>query len=197
MLLDDLEKISDFSNAESELARFLLDNPDQINDLTALKLGKLTYTSKSTVLRFCKKIGFSGFTDFKKRFIIETVEQQRVLEVSKKRPVNQDTEIKNLSTSIMSIYNEALTITRLQIEPTILESTLQKLATMSLIDIYGNGIAESCGVAAAFKFRTLGYNSSEQTNINEHFIAVTKNQRKPSCYLAFFYRRQLSYHRIC
>lgn len=51
------------SSAEIEVIRFLLDNPERSTKLTIHSLAKETYTSSSTVIRLCRKLGLSGFRE--------------------------------------------------------------------------------------------------------------------------------------
>ena len=154
--------------------------------MTAESLGKQTYTSKATVFRLCKKLGFTGFTELKQQLILETIEKQRVIKISKTRPVNQDTAVGQLPDSVIAMYDEALTMTKLGLKKEQLQKVINRLSNLQTIDIYGSGITEGCAQAAAFKFRTLGINSSAQTNINEHYYAATRTQRHQAAILISF-----------
>lgn len=58
-----------FSHAEKQIAEYILKNQQHIMTLSIQQLGKETYSSATTVTRFCKKLGFSGFKEFKTTFI--------------------------------------------------------------------------------------------------------------------------------
>lgn len=53
------------SKAKRKIADYVLENHKEIIDLTAADLAKKTKTSPSTVVWFCRAIGFKGFSDFK------------------------------------------------------------------------------------------------------------------------------------
>lgn len=59
------EKYSSFSEGEVFLARFILSNKKLIPNLSITELANKSLTSKSSVLRFAQKLGFSGFTELK------------------------------------------------------------------------------------------------------------------------------------
>lgn len=54
-----------FSEGERVLAKSILDNKEAIYDLGINELAKQSLSSKSSVLRFAQKLGFSGYTEMK------------------------------------------------------------------------------------------------------------------------------------
>ncbi|MGG6311620.1 MurR/RpiR family transcriptional regulator [Paenibacillus macerans] len=59
------EKYSTFSEGDVFLAKFILNNKKLIPNLSITELANKSLTSKSSVLRFAQKLGFSGFTELK------------------------------------------------------------------------------------------------------------------------------------
>ena len=51
---------------EKEIADYILDNASLICNLTIREFAENTYSSPSSIVRFCKKLGFEGFNDFQK-----------------------------------------------------------------------------------------------------------------------------------
>lgn len=61
-----------FTSSESELAKYIIDNPDEVSQLSINQIAKKIHISPATITRFCQKISFSGFNEFKhelKRYI--------------------------------------------------------------------------------------------------------------------------------
>lgn len=61
-----------FTSSESELAKYIIGNPDEISQLSINQIAKKIHISPATITRFCQKISFSGFNEFKhelKRYI--------------------------------------------------------------------------------------------------------------------------------
>lgn len=50
---------------------FLQNNLNSFDQVTLNKMAKESFSSTSSVLRFCKKLGFDGFKDFKLQLIRE------------------------------------------------------------------------------------------------------------------------------
>ena len=60
-----LEKIVNEKSKYNLIAKYILDNIDQIQDITLQKIANETYTSISTITRMCQTIGLSGFNELK------------------------------------------------------------------------------------------------------------------------------------
>jgi DNA-binding MurR/RpiR family transcriptional regulator len=52
------------SKAQEKIARYILENPNQIPFLTVGKLAKIVKVSDTTVVRFATFLGFSGYPEF-------------------------------------------------------------------------------------------------------------------------------------
>ena len=60
MLIEQLEKKKDFTASELQITEYVISHGMQIMDLTAEQLAEKTYTSKASVIRFCRRIGSAG-----------------------------------------------------------------------------------------------------------------------------------------
>ncbi|MGG5340960.1 MurR/RpiR family transcriptional regulator [Enterococcus sp. AZ192] len=67
--MDLLAMISSFfpslSKSEKKVAQLILSNPDEIEHLSINEISAMASVGESTVVRFARKIGFSGFQDLK------------------------------------------------------------------------------------------------------------------------------------
>jgi len=59
------------SATEKAIIDYILKNPEETSRLTIYKLAEKTYTSPSSIIRLCKKNGYSGFKEFSKELIYE------------------------------------------------------------------------------------------------------------------------------
>ena len=64
-VLDALRRMQGFTNTEQDLARFILDNLDDVLQMNISDLSGATFTSTATVVRLCRKLGVSGYRDFR------------------------------------------------------------------------------------------------------------------------------------
>lgn len=84
-----------FTDIENTVLKYIDNNQTMLKDLTIQKLADETFTSKSTIFRLAKKLGFDGFTD-----MIYHLSRQQV----KTEDGEVDTYIGDLSTSIQKIF---------------------------------------------------------------------------------------------
>ncbi len=71
MIIAKLKAQQGFTEAEKEIAAFILANPELLLDINVDELSLLVHTSAPSIVRFCKKLGFKGFAEFKIRMAIE------------------------------------------------------------------------------------------------------------------------------
>ena len=64
-----LEKIEnrlfDLTKSENIIANYILRKPEDVELYTITKIAEFTGTSKSAVLRFCQKLGYEGYSEFR------------------------------------------------------------------------------------------------------------------------------------
>lgn len=109
----------DFTKTDKELSAFFINNAhDAICGMSSEEIAKKTGTSKAALSRFCKRIGYSGFSDF--RFDLA-----RSL-VSSNASVNENV---NSVVSITSLYSQYI----LDIQRTVNEQEVKKIAEV-LVD---------------------------------------------------------------
>ena len=79
LIVDKLALQEKLSEGEKTLAAYILVHGMEIAKYSTRSLAEVTYTSPPTVLRLCKKLGFSGFDDFKQNFMreLEYLDQRR------------------------------------------------------------------------------------------------------------------------
>ncbi len=64
-LLAELQNTAHFNASEETVAQYILTNREQVLEMSIQTLSEHTYTSPSTIVRLCRKMGLKGFKDFK------------------------------------------------------------------------------------------------------------------------------------
>lgn len=60
------------SATEKNVIGYLLEKTEEAGELSIYDIAEKTYSSPSTIIRLCKKIGFQGYKDFRKSLLYET-----------------------------------------------------------------------------------------------------------------------------
>ena len=68
-LINDLKNASQLTEREKDIRSYFLSHPEYIVNMSCRNIGEATFTSASSVTRFCQKFGCKGYPDFKLRFL--------------------------------------------------------------------------------------------------------------------------------
>ena len=139
------------TKSEEKIMHYIIDNIESVKDLTIVELAELTETSRSVLLRFCQKIGFKGYSDFRYA-LLQHIESPTPLENEKK--------------SVATIYSETLA----RLDETIDSDELKKMINLfkSSDNIKIFGYAETGLSAQHFSQRLLDihYDAEAVVSIN-------------------------------
>lgn len=87
-----LSNMMQFSAGEKAIAEFILGNPEVVSYSTITLLANRVSTSEASINRFCKKVGFKGFNDFKVAFAQEYFHNS-IMSNETKEPLNYAYEV--------------------------------------------------------------------------------------------------------
>ena len=109
LIVDKLAFQEKLSEGEKTLAAYILAHGMEIAKYSTRSLAEVTYTSPPTVLRLCKKLGFTGFDDFKQNFVreLEYLDQQQG-KVDFNFPFAENDSPMRVAQNIGELYEEAV-----------------------------------------------------------------------------------------
>lgn len=93
-----------------DLAQFILENPEKVITYTIDDFSKNTFTSTSSIVRFCKKIGFKGYSEFKIKLAIEIntfILNNTRIEVD--MPIRKEATSAEISQTLLNLHYQTLT----------------------------------------------------------------------------------------
>ena len=174
MIIETLKDKKNFTANETIIADYILKNMSKVLDMTAEDLAQSTYTSKASVIRFCKKINVNGYRDFLRKLENELNEIYRISSLIYKEPINNKSTLQDIISTIPSIYEKAISQTKLLFDMKSLQRIINKMKIADWIEIYGTGVNQTIARAAAFKFQTIGINTIAFDGLNEHYVLAKK-----------------------
>jgi DNA-binding MurR/RpiR family transcriptional regulator len=87
------------SSAEKLIVRFILEHPKEASSYSIHQLAGAAFSSSSTIVRLCKKTGFSGYKEFQKALIAEmTIREQS--EDAKSEEIQREDKLEDLIAKI-------------------------------------------------------------------------------------------------
>jgi DNA-binding MurR/RpiR family transcriptional regulator len=149
-----MEKLT---STEKDIANYIIKHPEEISLLSISQIAKKLHISPATITRFCQKISFSGFNEFKH-------ELKRYIDLSNKPTIS--TDIKEID-YFAKLYQNHLNIidnTFKKVTYTNIKQAVALLTNASKVHVYGIG---NSGIAAQefkSKFFRIGINVETVTD---------------------------------
>lgn len=140
-------------DAEKKIAKFILNNPKKVVDMTVSELAEISDVSIASVSRFCRKVGLKGFAQLKISLAQELVDTHKSGEIS------NDISVDNIPQSLQNIL--ANKITELKQTVNLIDTDefreiLEGIRDASRVQVIAVGNTIPVAIDAAFKFNELG-----------------------------------------
>lgn len=147
-------KYLNLTNVEKKIADYVLANTESVLSMSTGDLATHIPVAKSAVVRFCKTIGFTGYSEFKIALAMELSKNKQLNYVPYIHP--EDTSA-NILEKIFSANVKTLHDTLEKLDRGMLQKAVDSLHNAKNIYIYG--IGTSSGIANDFQYRLiqLGY----------------------------------------
>ena len=87
MLLERLREDKRFTSHERDVVSYILEHLNEVPSMSTGELARAAYTSKTTVVRLCQKLGFSGYQEFKLKLVEEVSQRQRIDRILANEPI--------------------------------------------------------------------------------------------------------------
>lgn len=150
MIIRQLQNTENMSDIEKQIAKYILDNGEKVVKMTARELAEATYTSSSSVLRFCDHIDDKGFFDFKLQLSRELNDaRQNSLSINVNAPYHENDSMEKIADIIQDMCISSIKETRESMSLNAVKNIVLRMKQADTIDIYGMG--SSFTVANEFK----------------------------------------------
>ena len=156
MLYNKLKNLKHITHQEEAVVQYILDHPSDILRMSINDLAILSYSSTSTIVRLCKKLGYKGFTEFKLTYVSEFslfLEQQEHL---KDIPFTPKSSLNDVVSRLPMIYQKAIDETRTMLDYDVLLRCIKHIQNSKHIGIYGTGLNFDLAKMYQYKFEEVG-----------------------------------------
>ncbi len=141
-------------DAEKKIAKFILNNPKKVVDMTVSELAEISDVSIASVSRFCRKVGLKGFAQLK-----ISLAQELVVDTHKSGEISNDISVDNIPQSLQNILANKIT----ELKQTVnlintdeFREILEGIRDASRVQVIAVGNTIPVAIDAAFKFNELG-----------------------------------------
>lgn len=110
--LNELKQLNKLTDTEIQIVNYLLAFPHEIEKISSRQLAELTYTSPAAVVRICQKLGFSGYTEFKIKYLQEINQTPAFDQVERRNPITADDSIHSIMNKVAALEMTAIEETK-------------------------------------------------------------------------------------
>lgn len=140
-IIEQMRNQDNFTSSEQEVINLILNKPETLMSITtAAQLGAAAYTSASTVVRLCKKLGCGSYAEFKTSFISQYQKRKSaLLYVDASVPFKSTDTPEDVLNQLTELESIAVHQTQSLIDLRVYENVVKMLNKASCIDVYGAG----------------------------------------------------------
>ena len=147
--------------AEKAIASALLENPEAITHLTLAEIARESGSSEASIIRFCKRMGYDGYSSMKEDFIRALAEGMEIHSEDIKVSDDMKTILKKVYQSNVQMLSDTLVLA----DDENYEKALDALLKAREIHFFGVGDAFAVCQLAYMKFGRLGIPCSVHSDV--------------------------------
>ena len=134
--LNELKRMNKLSSTEQGIVNYILTNPEELEKISSRQLAELTYTSPATVVRICQKLGFSGYSEFKIKYLQEVNQTPRMDQINRTNPITSEDSLHRIVNKVAALEITAIEQTKKGIDLDQLNRVSELLNQATCIDFY-------------------------------------------------------------
>ncbi len=184
--MDLLAKLEDkkntFSKTEKSLKDYVLANLEDIENISIVNMSKITGASKSTISRFCRKLGYENFRAFSFAVAHQVAASYSLLQEG----VSADDSTMGIAAKIFSKECSALEKTLNQLDPLQLDKLVNLILSKKKIQLFSVGGSSVVALDLLNKFSRLGIESIFQTDLVFQQISANNLKRNDIAWFLSF-----------
>ncbi|NDL66856.1 MurR/RpiR family transcriptional regulator [Anaerotalea alkaliphila] len=159
------------SQSEKRIASYILENHEKLTESTTADLAERTGTSPATIVRFCRSLGFKGFSDFKLY-----LSQDYFSSSGKSIRVEQDENMAEIKQKTFRFNQNSVEDTMSLLSNESLERAVKAIGESSQVLIVGEGGSASSARIGFEAFLQIGIHSMY---LEDPFFQVMAISRMP------------------
>lgn len=160
------ENLHTLSEAESKMGFYVLENPELIPNMTTKELSKKAGTSESSVVRFCKSIGFGSFKQFKMELVKELAMSNT--NITDFNFLHDKSDPFDIFQKVSFVNKSAIEAISNSLDRREFEKAVEIITHAKKLIFYGVGGSATAAVDGFYKFTKLGYDCTAHQDF--HFL---------------------------
>ena len=134
--LNELKRMNKLTSTEQGIVNYILTNPEELEKISSRQLAESTYTSPATVVRICQKLGFSGYSEFKIKYLQEVNQTPMMDQINRTNPITSEDSLHRIVNKVAALEITAIEQTKKGIDLDQLNRVSELLNQATCIDFY-------------------------------------------------------------
>lgn len=156
------------TKTEKKIAATILASPELFSQSSLSELAQQLDVGEATFIRFCRTIGFRGFTDFKLELAIELATREKEHHTLLDTDISAVDDIPSIAAKLQSTMNKVIAETINLLDFATLEEIVKKMIKAKRIFLFGVGSSGITAEDAKNKFMRIGLQVDATSN--NHFM---------------------------
>lgn len=156
------------TKTEKRIAQAILSEPDLLNQCSLSEVAHQLDVGEATFIRFCRTLGFKGYTDFKLDLAIELATQSKENHILLDTDVAETDTPKEIAIKLQTVLNNVISETVNLLNYDELERVVEEIRQAKRIFLFGVGSSGLTAEDAKHKFMRIGLQTDAVTN--NHFM---------------------------
>ncbi|WP_174614594.1 MurR/RpiR family transcriptional regulator [Virgibacillus ihumii] len=152
-----IEKDLKLTKSEKVLVRYIEDHYDEVMYDSIMELSDRSGIGNATIVRFCKKLGYKGYSEFKVALAHEQSAQNRKNVFS--GPIEQDDTIEMIASKFYNVNMEALDATMSNLDYNAIQQAALSMKNAKRVHFAGIGHSGMTAQETKYKFMRIGLHS--------------------------------------
>lgn len=168
------EQAHSHTDGRRSIGEFLLKEKSNIEKYTMQEIAEKTYTSKSSLVRFAKTLGFQGWKDFIEKFLSETYyEESHYTDIDPNFPIEEGETTKDIVYKISNLMVESILDTTDQLNLKEVDRAAEYMAKANQIALLGQAPNTYLGNLFRRKMMSIGKNVLLSSGWDQGLMAGT------------------------
>ncbi|NBI12833.1 SIS domain-containing protein [[Haemophilus] felis] len=156
------------TKTEKKIAATILASPELFSQSSLSDLAQQLDVGEATFIRFCRTIGFRGFTDFKLELAIELATREKEHHTLLDTDISVADDVPSIAAKLQSTMNKVITETINLLDFATLDVIVKKMIAAKRIFLFGVGSSGITAEDAKNKFMRIGLQVDATSN--NHFM---------------------------
>jgi len=189
-IISQLTKADKFNGSEKELADYILKNKESVINQSIQSLATSTFSSTSTIVRLCRKIGLKGYKDFKIKLSAELQQHYNdISAVNPDFPFTEDDSNKEIAQKLLELMQTSLKQTSELLTNDLLEHAVRDIFQSRKLGIFAYGDTYISALSFQNKLMKINLNAN-LPSLTEESKFMAANYTKNDCAILISYSGQ-------